>query len=58
MVVVPIDHEIDETQQVTQEDRPELDEVAKLVASGWMESQNHDRNDDGEDGIAKRLHAI
>lgn len=57
-MVIPVDHEVNKTQEVTKKDGPQLDEVGKFMADWGAKSKNHDRDDDGEYGITECLQAI
>ena len=58
MVVVPKDANIDETQDITQEDRQERGQRRQVGALRHLQIQHHDRDDDGDDSITESLEPI
>src|SRR3989344_3986164 len=58
MMIVPVNAEIDETQHISQENRQQRTQRGKISAMRHLHFQNHDGDDDGEHGIAERLHPV
>src|SRR5579872_5079058 len=53
VVIVPVDADVNEAQDVTQKDRHHGAQGLQRWSRGHSEIQDHDRNNDGEDAVAK-----
>jgi len=58
MMVVPVDRDIDKTQQVTKEGRQHRLERAEFDALRRFQFQHHDSDDDGKHAIAECFQPI
>jgi len=56
--LVPIDAHVHEAQYVAHEHRPQRDQHAEIGAVRDFQLQHHDRNDDGDDAVAKGFEAV
>src|SRR5262250_1816936 len=57
MMVVPVDTDVNEAQDITEENRKEWLQGRKTGSSWRLHFQHHDGDDDGEYPVAKSLHA-
>src|SRR5437016_4517713 len=57
-MIVPVDGEVDEAQEVTEEDRDERSEIGDRCAMRHAQIEHHDRDDDGEHAVAERLESF
>src|SRR5262249_43009825 len=55
VVVVPVDADINETQDVAEEDRQYGQQVVRFVAVRYFHFQHHDRDDDRNPAVAETL---
>src|SRR6516164_5540833 len=55
MVVVPVDADINETQDVAEEDRQYGQQVVRAVAVRHFHFQHHDRDDDRDHAVTESL---
>src|ERR1700739_614195 len=55
MMIVPIDADINETQDVAEEDRQYGQQVVRAVTPRYFHFQHHDRDDDRDHAIAESL---
>src|SRR6266853_210962 len=58
MMVVPVDADVNETQDVAEENRKEWLQGRKTGSLWRLHFQHHDSDDDGEYPITKSLHAV
>lgn len=54
VVVVPVDRDVDETQDVAQEDRKQMPKRREVSSLGRLQFQNHDGDDDCDHAVAER----
>src|ERR1700730_13322639 len=57
MMVVPVDADVNEAQNIAEENRKEWLQGRKTGSFWRLHFQHHDRDDDGENPVTKRLHA-
>src|ERR1700744_3788549 len=55
MMIVPVNPHINKTEHITQENRQEWNERCNAVPLWRLQLQHHNRNDDRDPSIAKRL---
>src|SRR5262245_58834447 len=58
MMIVPINAEVDEAEHVAQERRHDFDQRVKLCTVWRPELEHHDRDQNGDHGVADRLETL
>src|SRR5215211_7319983 len=58
MMIVPVDPDIEETQNIAQEHRPQLDKDLQVITVRNFHFQHHNGDDDRDDSITERFESV